>query len=157
MVEIYPQHQQQQELVDDVSVCMRVCAGSQAAAHVGRRRLSGGARSSTYAQVFSGVGKPLELREIAIPPLEAGQVRPCHPSPQPAQAVDEADGSMYVCMHQVLLELELATICGSDLHTISGLRSSPTPLVLGHEGVGRVAASRRAGIGGMSVCSLAEP
>jgi putative phosphonate catabolism associated alcohol dehydrogenase len=41
---------------------------------------------------------------------------------------------------EVLVEIELATICGSDLHTISGERAGPAPLVLGHEQVGRVVA-----------------
>lgn len=40
-----------------------------------------------------------------------------------------------------LVEIELATICGSDVHTTQGHRSTPTPLVLGHEQVGRVVAS----------------
>ncbi|MCU1405201.1 MAG: alcohol dehydrogenase [Glaciihabitans sp.] len=40
----------------------------------------------------------------------------------------------------VLVEIELATICGSDVHTTQGHRSAPTPLVLGHEQVGRVVA-----------------
>ncbi|GGF56890.1 alcohol dehydrogenase [Marmoricola endophyticus] len=37
-----------------------------------------------------------------------------------------------------LVEVELATICGSDLHTVAGDRLGPTPSVLGHEAVGRV-------------------
>jgi len=40
---------------------------------------------------------------------------------------------------EVLAEITLATICGSDLHTIAGQRQEPTPAVLGHEAVGRVA------------------
>lgn len=40
----------------------------------------------------------------------------------------------------VLVEIELATICGSDVHTTQGQRSAPAPLVLGHEQVGRVVA-----------------
>lgn len=40
----------------------------------------------------------------------------------------------------VLVEIELATVCGSDSHTVQGHRSAPTPLVLGHEYVGRVVA-----------------
>lgn len=40
----------------------------------------------------------------------------------------------------VLVRMDTATICGSDLHTISGQRKEPTPLVLGHEGVGHIAA-----------------
>lgn len=39
-----------------------------------------------------------------------------------------------------LVEIELATICGSDVHTTQGHRAAPTPLVLGHEQVGRVVA-----------------
>ncbi|GAB2574484.1 zinc-binding dehydrogenase [Kribbella endophytica] len=41
---------------------------------------------------------------------------------------------------EVLVDLELATICGSDLHTIAGDRPTPLPTVLGHEAVGRIAA-----------------
>ncbi|NMF31825.1 alcohol dehydrogenase catalytic domain-containing protein [Corynebacterium ammoniagenes] len=37
-----------------------------------------------------------------------------------------------------LIRLNAATICGSDLHTISGRRSQPCPSVLGHEGAGVV-------------------
>jgi len=39
---------------------------------------------------------------------------------------------------EVLVQLEMASICGSDLHTISGMRHTETPIVLGHEGVGNV-------------------
>ena len=41
---------------------------------------------------------------------------------------------------EVLVKLRLATICGSDLHTVRGLRPERTPAVLGHEGVGTVIA-----------------
>lgn len=40
-----------------------------------------------------------------------------------------------------LVEIEYATICGSDIHTASGHRSATAPLVLGHEQVGRVVAT----------------
>ncbi len=40
----------------------------------------------------------------------------------------------------VLVELLLATICASDLHTADGRRLEPCPSVLGHEGVGKVVA-----------------
>ncbi|MCE2403336.1 zinc-binding dehydrogenase [Candidatus Poribacteria bacterium] len=43
----------------------------------------------------------------------------------------------------VLVQVALATICGSDLHTVSGRRSAEVPCVLGHEVVGTVAASTR--------------
>ena len=42
---------------------------------------------------------------------------------------------------EVLVQITLATICGSDLHTYAGRRIEPTPCVLGHEGVGRVIAT----------------
>ena len=45
----------------------------------------------------------------------------------------------------VLVEVELATVCGSDLHTVQGRRQAPAPLVLGHEQVGRVIALGRGG------------
>lgn len=68
---------------------------------------------SMEAQVFRGVGVPFEA--VAVPELEL------------------AHG-------EVLAAVELATICGSDVHTVQGARSSPLPLVLGHEQVGRVVA-----------------
>lgn len=40
-----------------------------------------------------------------------------------------------------LVEIEYATICGSDIHTASGHRSAAAPLILGHEQVGRVVAT----------------
>lgn len=39
----------------------------------------------------------------------------------------------------VLCDVVLSAICGSDLHTLDGRRQEPTPLILGHEIVGRVA------------------
>jgi len=41
---------------------------------------------------------------------------------------------------ELLVEIELATICGSDVHTTRGARPAPTPLVLGHEQFGRIVA-----------------
>lgn len=45
----------------------------------------------------------------------------------------------------VLVAVEMSTICGSDVHTVQGHRSAPVPLVLGHESVGRVIAIGDAG------------
>jgi putative phosphonate catabolism associated alcohol dehydrogenase len=45
----------------------------------------------------------------------------------------------------VLVAVEMSTICGSDVHTVQGRRAAPTPLVLGHESVGRVIATGDAG------------
>lgn len=41
---------------------------------------------------------------------------------------------------EALVQVELATLCGSDLHTLAGHRSTPLRSVLGHEAVGRVVA-----------------
>ncbi|UNK71530.1 alcohol dehydrogenase catalytic domain-containing protein [Microbacterium sp. H1-D42] len=46
----------------------------------------------------------------------------------------------------VLVAIEMSTICGSDVHTVHGRRSAPAPLVLGHESVGRVIAIGSAGV-----------
>lgn len=45
----------------------------------------------------------------------------------------------------VLAQVELATVCGSDLHTVLGDQEAQAPLVLGHEQVGRVVALGRGG------------
>ncbi|WP_329542625.1 zinc-binding dehydrogenase [Streptomyces sp. NBC_01358] len=42
---------------------------------------------------------------------------------------------------EVLVRIDLATVCGSDLHTVHGRRPSPVPAVLGHEQVGTVLAA----------------
>ncbi|WP_405851261.1 zinc-binding dehydrogenase [Streptomyces sp. NBC_00090] len=39
---------------------------------------------------------------------------------------------------EVLVRVDLATVCGSDLHTVGGRRPSPVPALLGHEQVGTV-------------------
>lgn len=46
---------------------------------------------------------------------------------------------------EVLVEVELATVCGSDVHTVQGHRRTPAPTVLGHEQLGRVVALGRGG------------
>lgn len=46
----------------------------------------------------------------------------------------------------VLARITLATVCGSDHHTVTGRRSAPTPTILGHEAVAVVVESRREGI-----------
>jgi threonine 3-dehydrogenase len=43
---------------------------------------------------------------------------------------------------ETLVRMLTATVCGSDVHTVAGRRSSPMPSVLGHEGIGEVLASR---------------
>lgn len=70
-------------------------------------------RGGMEAVVFRGAGRPFE--RVSVPTLEL------HPG-------------------EMLVAVELATICGSDVHTAQGDRSAPVPLVLGHEQVGRVVA-----------------
>jgi alcohol dehydrogenase len=68
---------------------------------------------TALASVFCGPGQPLELRSFALPTLAAGEL---------------------------LVRVDCSTLCGSDLHTYLGRRHGPTPTVLGHEAVGRIAA-----------------
>ncbi len=75
-------------------------------------------RPAATAMVFVGEGQPHET--IAVP------------------GVALSDGD-------VLVAVELSTICGSDVHTVQGHRPAPVPLVLGHESVGRVIALGDAG------------
>lgn len=71
-------------------------------------------------QLFQGPGKPFHMSTVALPEeLQPGEV---------------------------LVKISLATICGSDLHTLDGRRSAPTPCVLGHEAVGYVMESARPGV-----------
>lgn len=67
---------------------------------------------ATHA-IFDGPGQPFRLGKAEIP--------------QPGQG-------------QILVRIRLATICGSDLHTVEGRRDAPCPCVLGHEAVGDVEA-----------------
>lgn len=42
---------------------------------------------------------------------------------------------------EVLVRVRLATVCGSDLHTVSGRRPAACPSILGHEAVGDIVAT----------------
>ena len=66
------------------------------------------------AAVFAEVGKPLELRQFELP--------------------DKLEPGAALC------KVKMSTICGSDLHTISGRRIEPAPLILGHEIIGEIVA-----------------
>jgi putative phosphonate catabolism associated alcohol dehydrogenase len=74
-------------------------------------------KAVAHAAIFDGAGQPMRLAEL----------------PLPARLQDG----------EALVRLSLATICGSDLHTVQGRRTEPTPCVLGHEGVGVVVAAGR--------------
>ncbi|MDR3621395.1 MAG: zinc-binding dehydrogenase [Paludisphaera borealis] len=77
--------------------------------------------NATIAAVFHDPGSPIEFREVALPALRGSEI---------------------------LVEVVACTLCGSDLHSLHGRRSVPTPTILGHEILGRIAefgpkASRR--------------
>jgi len=65
------------------------------------------------AAVMTAAGKDLEIREYPLPAVAPG------------------------C---ILVKVTCCTICGSDVHSWMGRRSAPTPIILGHEIVGRIAA-----------------
>eukprot|EP00744_Colponema_vietnamica_P015081 GILI01021121.1.p1 GENE.GILI01021121.1~~GILI01021121.1.p1 ORF type:complete len:384 (-),score=108.13 GILI01021121.1:357-1508(-) len=82
--------------------------------------LSRGLSGMATVQVFQGPNQPFQLSQV----------------PLPAKLNDG----------EVLVKISLATVCGSDLHTVSGTRSQGTPAVLGHEAVGVVVESARSGV-----------
>lgn len=61
--------------------------------------------------VFEKPKSPLHLVSSTIPKLEVGEI---------------------------LVKIDYATLCGSDLHTYCGLRQEPCPTILGHEIVGTI-------------------
>ncbi len=65
----------------------------------------------TRAAVWTGDG--VDVRKVDIPELGEGDT---------------------------LARVRLATVCGSDLHTVAGKRPSPCPSILGHEAVGEIVA-----------------
>ena len=68
---------------------------------------------NAWAAIYFGPGKAFGFQQIPFPNLAPGEV---------------------------LVAISLATICGSDLHTVEGRRMESVPSVLGHEGVGCVMA-----------------
>ena len=69
-------------------------------------------RLQAQYQIFKGAGLPFELEN-----------RECKVTLAPGEAI---------------VKVILATICGSDLHTVAGHRTEDTPCILGHEGVGEI-------------------
>jgi S-(hydroxymethyl)glutathione dehydrogenase/alcohol dehydrogenase len=63
--------------------------------------------------VFHGPGRPLDIQELEV----------AEPAPG-----------------EVLVQLAAAGVCHSDYHVAAGEWTAPVPLVLGHEGAGRIAA-----------------
>lgn len=68
-------------------------------------------KETAKVMLFNGPDKVLELKRFKLPEL--------------------ADG-------EILVENLYTTICGSDIHTFTGLRKEHCPTVLGHEIVGRI-------------------
>lgn len=71
--------------------------------------------TTSLTAIFHEPTKPLELRSVEVPTPVGGEV---------------------------LVRVAGCTLCGSDLHTVSGRRQSPAPSVLGHEIVGEIVAIR---------------
>ena len=67
---------------------------------------------TTVAAVWRGDGD-IAIESVSVPPLAPGDV---------------------------LVRVRLATVCGSDRHTVSGRREQPCPSILGHETVGEIVA-----------------
>ncbi len=68
------------------------------------------------AMVLTKFKRPLEMEEIEVPALKEGEI---------------------------LIKLEASGICGSDVHMWQGEDPrTPLPIILGHEGVGRIAAMK---------------
>ena len=63
------------------------------------------------AAVFKERGRPLEIEELSLEAPKAGEV---------------------------LVRLAASGVCHSDYHVVLGEWTSPTPIVLGHEGAGVV-------------------
>ena len=79
------------------------------------------------AAVFTAAGEPLELQSLSMPELREGEA---------------------------LARVTCCTVCGSDLHTYQGHRSTPVPTVLGHEILGEIVAL---GPGGPTVDPRGRP
>jgi D-arabinose 1-dehydrogenase-like Zn-dependent alcohol dehydrogenase len=63
------------------------------------------------AAVLTGPNIPFKIRTFPLPRVEKGGI---------------------------LLKVQMATICGTDIHIFHGRRSVPFPSILGHEGVGEI-------------------
>ena len=72
-------------------------------------------QKSAQISQFHGTGTPFEISEMPVT----------------------------ITPENILVRISLSTICGSDLHTVSGRRGADTPCVLGHEIVGTIAAPTR--------------
>ncbi|WGW13922.1 zinc-binding dehydrogenase [Saxibacter everestensis] len=86
-----------------------------------------GSQGFATAQVWLGAG-PFESRIVPLPVVKDGDV---------------------------LVAISLATVCGSDRHTVAGRREAPAPGILGHEAVGEIVAIGAGGAAGIDGTPLA--
>lgn len=80
---------------------------------------------------------PGHRRDVALRPAATAMVWLGEGQPQETIAVP----GVALADRDVLVAVEMSTICDTDVRTVQGLRSAPVPLVLGHESVGRVIAT----------------
>lgn len=81
------------------------------------------------------------------PPVPARSVFPSEDgAPQLSQQTFTLPEESSLAEGEVIVRLEGATICNSDVHTLTGRRREPTPSVLGHEGCGVVVGTARPGV-----------
>ncbi|WP_440709945.1 alcohol dehydrogenase catalytic domain-containing protein [Herbiconiux sp. YIM B11900] len=122
-----------------ISAMRRVVAAPATAA---RRPSADGVTAAARPDPAASVTRvELQPAPTAMVWLQAGRAHEC--IAVPSVSLEPGDA---------LVSVELATICGSDVHTTQGHRSAPAPLVLGHEQVGRVVA-----VGEGAVTSAGEP
>ncbi|MBW1639096.1 alcohol dehydrogenase catalytic domain-containing protein [Microbacterium resistens] len=86
--------------------------------------------------VLAKTGAPVRRRDVTLRPAATAMVWLGAGQRHERMAVP----GVALGPRDVLVAVELSTICGSDLHTVQGRRAAPTPLVLGHESVGRIIA-----------------
>jgi putative phosphonate catabolism associated alcohol dehydrogenase len=82
-------------------------------------------------QFVMGVGRDVLVSPSPFAMVWQGEGRPHEPIAVPGVALAAGE---------LLVAVELATVCGSDVHTVLGRRHAATPVILGHEQVGRVVA-----------------
>jgi putative phosphonate catabolism associated alcohol dehydrogenase len=75
-------------------------------------------------------------RRVPLEPAASAMVWSAPDRPHEVAAIPSVDLDPL----EMLVEIELATICGSDVHTTRGHRAVSAPLVLGHEQLGRIVA-----------------
>ncbi|MDR6867196.1 putative phosphonate catabolism associated alcohol dehydrogenase [Microbacterium resistens] len=91
--------------------------------------------------VLAPSGEPVHRHDVTLRPAATAMVWIGPGQPHQAMAVP----GVALAPHDVLVAVELSTICGSDILTVQGRRPAPAPLVLGHESVGRVIAIGESG------------